>query len=154
MKKLILQIIIAVVLVTALGVGAYVGIKKIIGLFALPDISTAQRKIDEFVSELDGAISDLSGFRDSIGIAQEGLSTLTGELDRSTEAAARTGEQLELSIRRERELKEILGRAEDASGILAEGIGKNETALDRLGKYINSSQGDSGYRTTEDSDGP
>ena len=154
MKKLLPQIIIAVVLVAVLGVGAYVGIKKITGLFSMPDIGVAQRQLDELVSDIERARGDLSGLLDSIGVAEARLSSLGGELDRSTEAAARNEERLRSSLERERELARLLAGAEDALGIFAEGIGKGEAALLRLREYIDSGQGDGGYRASEYGDGP
>ena len=154
MKKLLPQIIIAAVLVAVLGVVAYVGIKKITGLFSMPDIGAAQRQLDELVSDIERARGDLSGLRDSVTAVEGGLSDLAAKLDGSAASAARLEERIDESIRRERELEKILGGAAGATRILAEGIGKNEAALLRLREYIDGGQADGGYRASGYGDGP
>ena len=144
MKKWIWQIIGVILIVGVIGVVGYVGVKKVLGSFILPDVSAVQQQIDELVDDLERARNDLSGLRDSLETVTGGLSSLRAELDGSAASAARLEERINESIRRERELEGFLGGAEDALGIVAQGIGRNEAALLRLREYIDSYEEDGG----------
>jgi len=130
--------------VLGIGVVCYVGIKKVLGSFMLPDVSAVQQQIDELVDDLERARNDLSGLRDSLGDVKDGLSELEGQLGTSIESADRLGVRIRSSINRQRELEGILEESQNISGIFAEGIGRNEAALLRLREYLDSYEEGSG----------
>lgn len=142
--KLIWQILGAVLLIGAIGVGSYVGVKKVLRDVLLPDVSAVQREVDEIVSELERAGEHLSGFRDSLDSIETGVSELGRELAKSRESADRLGLRIGASLDRQRELEKLFEESTVISGELADGIGRGEAALLRLRKYLDSNPQESG----------
>lgn len=144
MKKWILQIIGIVLVLGAIGVCSYVAAKKVLGSFILSGAGTIEQQLDEIVGDLERARGDLSRLRDSIGTVETGLLELGSELDKSAELATRLEKRIGASLDRQRELEELFGGAEEAAGVLAEGIGKGEAAINRLRQYLGSDSPEGG----------
>ena len=144
MKKWILQVIGVVLVVGAIGVCSYVAAKQVLGSFLLSGAGTIEQQLDEIVGELERARGDLSRLRDSIGTVETGLLELGSELDKSAELATRLEKRIGASLDRQRELEELFGGAEEAAGVLAEGIDKGEAAINRLRQYLGSDSPEGG----------